>query len=93
MTCPHEYHEMDTASAADGLCPLCLSAKLTGVHDLLRIIARGVEIGQSGRVRHFSLGDVMTLARDYCDAHGLSYARSDLRVVERAGFLKVGERA
>lgn len=61
--------------------------------DLLRIIARGVEIGRGGdRVRNLSRDDVMTKARDYCDANGLSYARTDLRVVERVGFLRVGER-
>jgi hypothetical protein len=60
--------------------------------DLLRIIARGAEIGQSGKVRNLNLNDVMLRARDYCDANGLSYARSDLRVVERVGFLRVGER-
>jgi hypothetical protein len=26
MRCEHELHEMDTACAADGMCPLCLSA-------------------------------------------------------------------
>lgn len=28
MTCPHEAWERDTASEADGLCPLCLQATL-----------------------------------------------------------------
>lgn len=55
--------------------------------DLLRIIARGVEIGQMGRRRNLSREDMMTSAREYCDAAELSYARSDLRVVERVGFL------
>lgn len=58
--------------------------------DLLRTIARGAEIGQSGKVRDLKRGDLMTLARNYCDEHGLSYARSDLRVVERVGFLNAG---
>jgi hypothetical protein len=59
--------------------------------ELLRIIARGVEIGQCDRLRVLSRDDVITKARDYCDAHGLSYARTDLRVLERVGFLRVGD--
>lgn len=59
---------------------------------LLRIIARGVEIGQSGKQRDLNRGDMQRLARQYCDDNKLTYAVKDLRVEERVGFLKVGER-
>lgn len=92
MTCPHEHHEMDSA-CADGICPLCLSAKFLAIVRLLRIIARGVEIGQSGRARDLNRGDMQRLARQYCDDNKLTYAVKDLRVEERVGFLKVGKEA
>lgn len=60
--------------------------------DLLRIIARGVEVGHMGKIRKLTAGDMTTLARDYCDDNRLSYSIADLKVVERAGFLRVGER-
>lgn len=33
---------------------------------------------------------MMNIAREYCDANGLSYARSDLEIVERTAFLDAG---
>lgn len=60
---------------------------LETMSDLLRIIARGVEIGQSGRPRDLNRGDMQRLARQYCDDNKLSYAVKDLRVEERVGFL------
>lgn len=60
---------------------------MSDASELLRIIARGVKIGHTGRTLDLRRGDLMTLAREYCDAHGLSYARTDLQVVEREGFL------
>ncbi len=63
----------------------------TPADELLRIIARGVEIGHAGNLRHLSRRDIMNKARDYCDAHSLSYARSDLQVVERGGVLNARE--
>lgn len=64
---------------------------MTPAEQLLRIIARGVEIGQSGKQRDLSRGDMTARARDYCDANGLSYAQKDLRPVEREGFLIVAK--
>jgi hypothetical protein len=61
--------------------------------DLLRIIARGVEIGQSGNRQKICRTKMMNLARDYCDDNGLSYATTDLRVEERGGFLNAGKEA
>lgn len=68
-----------------------IASKIEAMSDLLRIIARGVEIGQSGNMNTLRRTGMMNLARDYCDANGLSYATTDLRVVELVGFLKVGE--
>lgn len=79
--CRHEYHEMDSA-CADGCCPVCLSGKFTAATSLLRIIARGVEVGQCGNMRKLYREDMITLARNYCDANGLSYSQKDLRVDE-----------
>lgn len=59
---------------------------------ILRIIARGVEVGHSGmRLHTLKRDDMQTLARDYCDEHGLTYAPSDLRFVERVAFLNAGD--
>lgn len=63
----------------------------TPADELLRIIARGVEVGRMGKIRKLTAGDMTTMARDYCDANRLSYSIADLRVVERAGFLNAGD--
>lgn len=58
--------------------------------DLLRTIARGVEVGQSGRLHRLSRTELMNIARDYCDDNGLTYAPSDLQTFERENFLNAG---
>lgn len=42
-------------------------------------IARGVEVGITGRLRDVRRGDMMTIARDICDAYGVSYKQTDLK--------------
>jgi hypothetical protein len=58
---------------------------------ILRIIARGVEVGHTGRMHTLRRNELMAKARDYCDEHGLTYAQSDLQFVERVAFLNAGD--
>lgn len=37
MSCQHELHEMETACAADRLCPICLAEKLEAAYEKLSI--------------------------------------------------------
>ena len=57
MTCEHELHEMETASACDGLCPLCLNAR---VQELLE--ANNREVARRRAIAREYEGVLNTLA-------------------------------
>lgn len=44
MICTHEIWEMDTASHADGMCPLCLSDKNARLSAVLSNMAKQIEL-------------------------------------------------
>lgn len=63
-----------------------IAATITSAETLLSVIARGCEVGITGRIRKLSREDLIDKARDYCDVAGISYALKDLKAVEREPF-------
>lgn len=68
MNCPHDITEIDVASSADGLCPLCLASD---VHRLLLVLEE-CEIYLSGKNgKSLKYQDTLKSTRDELKRHGI----------------------
>jgi len=74
MKCTHDAAEMDVASVADGMCPLCLMAQVRILRSALRAIddiavakKRGAAVEMQAIAR-LALNDHLELGRSLADA-------------------------